>query len=197
MANNSGGQGEGPGRAAGMLISPEYAEMNRQLHAESAVYGIAAARDAAGVVKFARKFGCASILDFGCGKGSLRPAVLEIAPEMTVLEFDPAIAGKDALPAAPVDCVAGMDVMEHIEPDYLEAVLETIHGLASKLVILKIALIPAQKTLPDGRNAHILLMPSVWWAERLERHFRPVMAQELIGEGTGKPAHFMYIGTPL
>lgn len=172
------------------VISDTYKALNKQLHDDKAEYGADAQKDAQGVVNFARKTGSRTILDFGCGKGSLKPAILELAPEMTVLEFDPAIEGKDTLPTQPVDLIAAMDVMEHIEPEYLTAVLESMCALKPRLVIMKIALTPAQKTLPDGRNAHILLQPPAWWRETLDRHFQVRNAQELA-------IHYLYIGTPL
>ena len=178
------------------VISPEYAALNKQLHEAHEEYGAAADRDAPGVVKFARKYGAKSLLDFGCGKGVLKPALSRLAPELEVYEFDPAVPGKDTLPAMPVDVIAAMDVMEHIEPEYLDAVLQSMVGLAPKIVIMKICLVPAQKTLPDVRNAHILLKPSSWWAEYLARYFSPRNAQEL-KDRTGAPTHFMYIAQPL
>ncbi|MBY0509967.1 MAG: class I SAM-dependent methyltransferase [Rhodospirillaceae bacterium] len=153
-------------------------------------YGADAAKDAAGVVKFARKYDAKTVLDFGCGKGTLKPAIAAAAPDLTIFEFDPAIPGKETLPTAQIDVIAAMDVMEHIEPEYLDSVLETMRDMRPKLVILKIALTPAQKTLPDGRNAHILLKPAAWWMEQLQRYFTPRNAQEL-------PLHFMFIGTPV
>jgi 2-polyprenyl-3-methyl-5-hydroxy-6-metoxy-1,4-benzoquinol methylase len=172
------------------LISPEYAELNRAMHAQQPVYGAAAAKDAAGLVKYARKENCRTILDYGCGKGSLKPAIAAIAPDFIVYEYDPAVPGKERLPSHQVDLIAAMDVMEHIEPELLDAVLESMVALRPKLVILKIALTPAQKTLPDGRNAHILLRPSAWWAEQLAGYFTAQKAKEL-------PLHFLFIGHPL
>jgi hypothetical protein len=30
---------------------------------------------------------------------------------------------------------------------------------------------PAGKTLPDGRNAHLIQKPSSWWLPKLSAHF--------------------------
>ncbi len=128
-------------------ISHEYAEMNRQLHNEKPEYGAAAENDAPAVAKYARKVGAKTLLDFGCGKGTLKPALMQIAPEISVFEYDPAVPGKEALPAHAVDVVAAMDVMEHIEPDYLTAVLQTMISLQPKIVIMKISLTPAKKNV--------------------------------------------------
>ncbi len=172
------------------VISDAYKEMNKQLHSDKPEYGADAQKDAQGVVTFARKSDCRVILDFSCGKGTLKPAITAIAPDLTVLEFDPAIEGKDTLPSQPVDMIAAMDVMEHIEPEYLTAVLESMCALKPRLVLMKIALTPAQKTLPDGRNAHILLRPAGWWRETLDKYFQVRNCKEL-------PLHYVYIGMPL
>jgi len=173
------------------VISDQYKEMNKQLHADKPEYGADAQKDAAGVVKFARKSESKIILDFGCGKGALKPAIALLAPDLTVLEFDPAIEGKDQLPTEPVDLIAAMDVMEHIEPEYLTGVLESMCALKPRLVIMKIALTPAKKFLSDGRNAHILLQPPSWWRAQLDQYFQVRNAQEML------PLHYMYIGSPL
>ncbi len=171
------------------VISPEYAAMNRQLHDDKPEYGVGAAKDAASVVKLARSAGYTVVLDYGCGKGALKPAVLALAPELTVLEFDPAVPGKDALPTQAVHLVAALDVMEHIEPEYLDGVLQTMCDLKPHGVVLKIALIPANKTLPDGRNAHLIVEAADWWKARLEHFFKPFTTQDL-------KTHFLFYGTP-
>jgi hypothetical protein len=33
------------------------------------------------------------------------------------------------------------------------------------------------KTLPDGRNAHLIQKPWLWWAEKIDRRFRVVAVQ--------------------
>jgi 2-polyprenyl-3-methyl-5-hydroxy-6-metoxy-1,4-benzoquinol methylase len=136
-----------------------------------------------------RKANCKTILDYGCGKGTLKPAMAKIAPELTVLEYDPAIEGKDALPTEPVDFVACLDVMEHIELEYLEGVLSTIRGLNPKRILMVIATRPAIKTLPDGRNAHLIVQPAAWWLNRLEPYFTAIGRHE-------SSERLVFVGTP-
>ncbi len=64
-----------------------------------------------------------SVLDYGCGKGTLAEAV-----SFEIREYDPAIAGKDENPL-PADLVICTDALEHIEPEYLDAVLVHIASL--------------------------------------------------------------------
>ncbi len=171
------------------VISPAYAEMNRQLHEDKPEYGVGAAFDAPTILALCRQNGFASVLDFGCGKGALKQALATSAPDITVLEFDPAVPGKDSLPTQPFDLLVALDVMEHIEPDYLTGALATMRDLAPKGVVLKIALIPANKTLPDGRNAHLIVESKVWWQEQLAPFFKTVGVQDI-------PSHFIFMGTP-
>src|SRR5690349_2220578 len=98
------------------VISPAYAEMNRRLHEDKPEYGVGATFDAPTILALCRQNGFSSVLDFGCGKGALKQALATAAPEITVLEFDPAVPGKDTLPTQPFDLLVALDVMEHIEP---------------------------------------------------------------------------------
>lgn len=171
------------------VISPEYAALNRRLHAEAGGYGAQGGQDAKIVVDNCRQNGYRTVLDYGCGKGTLKVAVETMAPELKVLEFDPAVEGKTELPTEPIDFLAALDVMEHVEPDYLDAVLDTFRDLRPKIVLLKISLTPSKRSLPDGRNAHILVRPAKWWMKRLEKRFAKVASQTF-------PLHLIFFGTP-
>jgi len=69
------------------------------------------------------------------------------------------------------DWVLCIDVLEHIEPAYLETVLLDLGGITKRFGFFSIATGPAGKTLPDGRNAHLIQKPSSWWLPRLCEHF--------------------------
>lgn len=119
----------------------------------------------ANVVKgFAEQLGAKSILDYGCGRGTLKQAMAG----WDVREYDPGIIGKDVLPE-PADLVVATDVLEHIEPDKLGHVLTHIRGLARKGVFLNIAMGPAKEVLADGRNAHLIQQQPKWWDEQLAK----------------------------
>jgi hypothetical protein len=149
-----------------MRISDEYREANQQLHQTNPKYGTSGAKFARKISGFVNETGCESVLDYGCGKGLLAAAL----PELKIFEYDPAIPGKDSEPQ-PADFVACTDVLEHIEPPHLDAVLEHIRSLTRKYAFLNIATRPAVKTLPDGRNAHLIIQPEAWWKERIARFF--------------------------
>ena len=143
-----------------MLITPEYLNQQKALHAVGN-YGISSGKWATTVSQLAHMYGCKDILDYGSGTGQLKKALGDI-----VREYDPALPGKDADPA-PADMVVCTDVLEHIEPDLLNEVLTHLRSKYRKVLFFTIALRPAKKVLADGRNAHLIIESSQWWAERL------------------------------
>jgi hypothetical protein len=150
------------------LISPLYLAEQVLLHSAPRGYGGKGDKWAGAVLDLAQKFDCWSILDYGCGEGALARAVLARTDRrLVVREYDPAIAGKDARPAF-ADLVCCTDVLEHVEPDKLDAVLAHLHSLARRVLFVVIATRPSNKTLSDGRNAHLILESGEWWQARME-----------------------------
>ena len=166
-----------------MLITEHYVEQNRLLHAARPDYGACGSRQAHQVTSFMRDFECETLLDYGCGKGSLVEAI------PGTVGYDPAVPEFSERPG-PADCVACLDVLEHIEPDCLDEVLEDLRTLSRKAVFLIISCRPAIKTLPDGRNAHLIVESPEWWIKRLSAHFDELSWK--IG-----PDFIKYYGRPL
>lgn len=150
------------------LISQAYVEQNKALHARPEGYGGSGIKSAGTVAEFAARVRPQWILDYGCGKGTLKTGMVKAGYQGSIHEYDPAIKGKDMLPK-PADLVVCTDVLEHIEPEKLAAVLDHIFGLAKKAIFLVIATRKANKTLPDGRNAHLIIQDAPWWLEKLDR----------------------------
>lgn len=140
------------------LISPEYLESQRWLHAQPRGYGGKGDKWADVVRGEAVRMKCDSILDYGCGQGSLERALRLL----DIVGYDPAIPGKD-MPPFPADLVVCTDVLEHVEPEKTDAVVGHIFSLARKGVFLVVSLEETDKKLPDGRNAHINLRPALAW----------------------------------
>lgn len=156
---------------------------NRQLHSNPD-YGHGGGRWAFTISDIMTRGKCKSVLDYGCGKGGLKKAL----PAADVREYDPAISGKDALPE-PADLILCADVLEHVEPEHLGSVLDHIHGLARKFVMLSPSTLPAEKTLPDGRNAHLIIENTSWWREHFIKRFEPLQEDTRGGNYTffGRP----------
>lgn len=150
-----------------MLISDYMLAQNQALHDAPEGFGGSGHRHLHRVVEFARMLRAKSILDYGCGEGTLKwgkrtPSALRAL----MREYDPAVRGKEELPE-PADLVVSTDVFEHVEPDCLDAVVAHIAQLSRKGCYLVIATRPANKLLPDGRNAHLIVQPPGWWAKVL------------------------------
>lgn len=148
----------------GDLITPEYLAMNKAMHAVGN-YGIGGWKRAKEVMHLAIELDAKTILDYGCGQGKLRQQCT-----LPIREYDPAIPGKDSLPK-PADLVVCSDVLEHVEPECLDAVLEHLEALTLKACYAVVHLTPAKKTLPDGRNAHLIQQDDSWWEKKLAAHF--------------------------
>jgi hypothetical protein len=155
--------------AQATLISPAYTTLQRELHARPKGYGGKGSKWAPAVARLAEDLGCSSILDYGCGQGSLVAALWSIVPDAVIRldEYDPAIPGKDGPPSI-ADLVVCTDVLEHIEPDRLTRVLAHLQMLARKAVFVVIATRPSNKTMTDGRNAHLIVEDADWWRTTVE-----------------------------
>jgi 2-polyprenyl-3-methyl-5-hydroxy-6-metoxy-1,4-benzoquinol methylase len=149
-----------------MRISDRYRDANRELHATNVKYGTSGAKWSRKVAELAAAMSSPTILDYGCGKGLLKAAL----PALNIVEYDPAIPGKDAEPER-ADLVVCTDVLEHIEPDCLDDVLGHLKELTIQQAFFNIATRPAVKSLPDGRNAHLIIEPAEWWRPRIEKYF--------------------------
>lgn len=145
-----------------MLISEQYRLLNKQLHESNPHYGTTGGTRAMDVAKYADHFQCWSILDYGCGRGGLKAALTL----REVREYDPAIPGKDDRPE-PAHLVYCGDVLEHVEPECLEAVLDDLASLTLKAFVTVTHTGVAKKILADGRNAHLTQQPAEWWLPKL------------------------------
>ena len=147
-----------------MLITPAYERLNKRLYDVEPEYGTSGKTWA----KYVRK--CAqdnpgSILDYGCGRRTLEQEL-----GYPIQNYDPAIPGYDA-PPEPAHCVACTDVLEHIEPECLDAVLDDLKRVTQAVGFFVIATRPAAKVLADGRNAHLINRPIEWWLPQIWERF--------------------------
>ena len=67
------------------------------------------------------------------------------------------------------DMVVCTDVLEHVEPAKLDAVLDHIWRLTGRVAYFVIDTRPANAILPDGRNAHLSLHDHWWWIDKLKK----------------------------
>lgn len=155
------------------VISEAYREQNRLLHESRDDYGRSSAKWCAYVSRLANSERHDSILDYGCGKGELKARL----PDFPIAEYDPAVPGKDHAPD-PADLVVCTDVLEHIEPVHLNAVLRDLARCTRRRLFFAISTVASMKTLADGRNAHLLVKPAAWWTEKLAQHFQITRSED-------------------
>ena len=150
------------------MISAAYKEEQRKLH-ENPNYGVASVMYAPLVTNLLNKSGLTEMLDYGCGKGRLAQSI-EPDHEVQVNLYDPGREGLDDTPdSAPF--VACIDVLEHIEPEYLDDVLDDLQRVTEILGFFTVHTGPAVKVLSDGRNAHLIQEPPNWWLPKFMERF--------------------------
>jgi 2-polyprenyl-3-methyl-5-hydroxy-6-metoxy-1,4-benzoquinol methylase len=147
------------------LISDEYRKLNKELHENNKHYGVSGVYYLDDILKIITALNTSDILDYGCGKGTLSMNL-----PFTIKQYDPAIK-KHSKEPNPSDIVVCTDVLEHIEPEFLDNVLNHIASLTKKIAYVSACTREAKKTLPDGRNAHLIIKPFEWWEEKFKEFF--------------------------
>ena len=160
-----------------MLITDDYRALNRALHQARPDYGRSGHRWARLVERLILENEIDSVLDYGAGKGTL---AAHFTPGR-IRQYDPCVPGMEA-PPEPAELVVCTDVLEHIEPDCLDDVLDDLARVATRLALLVVATRPAVKTLPDGRNAHLIQEPATWWLPQILARFDLAGFNETPGE---------------
>ncbi len=160
------------------VISPAYRDLQARMHADFPTYGSASVAYAPLVARVVESLQIDTLLDYGAGKGRLAASLATVCRHpVRVIPYDPAMPDWAASPA-PAEMVASIDVLEHIEPECLEAVLDDLQRVILRIGFLSIHTGPALKVLADGRNAHLIQAPPAWWLPRLEARFRIIRFQE-------------------
>jgi len=159
-----------------MLISDEYRTLNQQLHSDRKDYGSYGSKWANHVLTLAQGMNTESVLDYGCGKGTLGANM-----PFDIQQYDPAIEKHSGRPQ-PADLVVCTDVLEHIEPSCLDDVLNDLWSLCNKGVFLVIHNGPAAKKLADGRNAHLIQENEIFWLGALLPRFELITFSANIGK---------------
>lgn len=149
------------------LISKDYRDLNSALH-EDPDFGRQGANRAAPTAELLKATGLKTVLDYGSGKGAFKTEMNRIAPDFTVINYDPAVPQWAGDPQA-CDVVLCNDVLEHVEPDHIESVLAHLASKVRHYALLSIADHEAKKILPDGRNAHLLVKSLDWWVDRVSK----------------------------
>lgn len=163
------------------MFSKEYVEQLNKLHERKNSFGI---RDGIGEIQeWIDKYEPKSFIDYGCGKGGLVNTLNDVYGEGSCVGYDPGHPDWVEHPSKPAEMLISTDVLEHIEPEHLGAVLDDMNSLFTKVAYLLIATCPAKKSLPDGRNAHLIQEEPEWWKPKLETHFDAKIVSEKYKKG--------------
>lgn len=173
------------------VISKEYLEMQKQLHLNPN-YGVASISFAPTVAKLIQNNSFQTLTDYGSGKNRLALALKQLGLNLPIYQpYDPAFP--EYGPAKRADLVCCIDVLEHIEPDKIDAVLQHLHSLVLKVGFFSIHSGPAAKVLSDGRNAHLTQQPTSFWLPKISVFFdvQHLQQHNMMGRG------FWLIVTPV
>ena len=160
------------------------------------------------IIDFFRHRAVRSILDAGCGSGQVMEWLIKHHPtEFQVHGLDiaanclnPFFAGRENeflstgclwvyedIPQG-FDAIFCTDVMEHIPPEHVDAVLSNLCRAAGKAAFLGIALFedgfgPAI----IGSHLHLTVQPAEWWLDRIQIAGFQVEGKTVSADQNGKP----------
>lgn len=151
------------------FISPEYQAQQQWMH-ENTEYGVASIKVAPLVTQIIDRLEVTHLLDYGCGSKMNLMKHIKPKTKLTYQAYDPGVPELSSAPV-PAQMVACIDVLEHVEPEFLDNVLDHLLSLTEAVCFLTVHTGPAGKTLPDGRNAHINQQPMEWWLPKLTQRW--------------------------
>lgn len=106
-----------------------------------------------------------NVLDFGCGKGTLKKCL-----SFDIDEYDPAISDKQHIPKNEYDAIITTDVLEHLYEDEIPLICKEFMALKPKYMLHFISTVPAKTILPDNTNAHKTIQNGEWWKEIIHKY---------------------------
>jgi hypothetical protein len=121
-----------------------------------------------------------SLLDYGCGKGVFLRAMAATGLFRFVRGFDPAIAAFKARPAQSYDMVICLDVLDQLEPEFVEPLIRDVAQFAGQVALFDVI------TVQTPELAHLNPRSPAAWQEIICRHMpvtevivRPATPEEL------------------
>lgn len=151
------------------FISDAYRAQQEYLH-QTTDYGVMAQHYGALVSQIAEKLEVTHLLDYGAGHNMSLLRTFKPKRKVTYQAYDPGVPEMATAPI-PAQMVVCIDVLEHIEPEYLENVLDHLASLTEIVGFFSVHCGPAQKVLQDGRNAHLTQEPPEWWLPKIMSRF--------------------------
>jgi hypothetical protein len=125
---------------------------------------------------FLKTYNPNSIIDYGCGSGGIVRYLSNIYS--TVEGYDPCVDEYSKWPTKQYDVLVSMDVLEHIEPEYLDDNLKAIGKLFKTSAYLDIHTGASPTFLPDGRNAHLIQEQPDFWRKKILKNMDVKITKE-------------------
>ena len=156
-----------------MTISAGYKQELIKLHADTQWGTTAGVMSGPTVVHFLETHPeIKTILDYGCGEGTLKKFVEEKGIERDWTLYDPCMPGIDTKPAGKFDLVMTTDVLEHVEPHMIKSVLYELREMTSDYLVNDIACYLTRQQFTGGpyigQDFHISLFAPDFWRVQLE-----------------------------
>ncbi len=148
--------------------SDAYSRLLRKFHDQEASFGGGFRSEL--VAQLINLLNIKSVSDYGAGKRALYFKLKnEYGIDIDYFPFDPAFPEYGGPQSAELVCC--LEVLEHVEPEYLESVLLELKHLVTKYGFFSVNCAAAKKFLPDGRNAHLIQQPISWWLKQIASSF--------------------------
>jgi len=164
-------------------ISNDYLDLQKRLH-ENDNYGVASLSFAPLVAGIIKNHNIKTVSDYGAGKRRLEAGLIQNGINLEqYLPYDPVFPEYGPPKAAELVCC--IDVLEHIEAEYLDSVFEELRFITERYGFFSVHTGPAGKFLEDGRNAHLIQKPASWWLPKICTYFEVLHLQthQLMGQG--------------
>lgn len=146
------------------MLTDDYKRLLQATHATSTTWGSGGHRHLQAIIELIDDE-TKTALDYGCGRATLS-AVL--SPILNVTNYDPGIAQHATKPEGRFDLVVCTHVLEHVEPQQLQATLEEIDNYMIRYGFFEVPHVKANQLLADGRNAHLTIEDRMWWLGTLQ-----------------------------
>ena len=167
-----------------LKISHSYLAQQIDLHKKNVNYGVASLAFVPIVSELMDLFEIRSISDYGAGKKNLQKGLVQSGRNnFEYFPYDPVFP--EYGPPHEADLVCCIDVLEHIEPEYVVNVISDLAKITKKYAFFSIHLGPATKILSDGRNAHLIQKPTSWWLPLICAHYEILQLQSHNNAGNG------------
>src|SRR5579864_8240208 len=116
-----------------------------------------------------------SLLDYGCGKGNFLEAMRRLGIFDNLQGYDPAIPAVSAQPDGRFDIVTCLDILDQIEPRFVDAVIGNVAQLTLGRAVFDIVSKQAKGVTQKTEPAFV-------WMQRIQRRMAVVTTKLHAGE---------------